>query len=72
MLSASSLSKIGFAADALLFLSGLLLVDLSPRDFMPRFTGQKAALARLREYHNLMLPPVTRIVRALMVVIGLV
>jgi len=58
MFTASALSKIGFAADALLFLSGLLLlVDLSPRDFMPRFARQKAALARRREHHNLVSPP---------------
>jgi hypothetical protein len=58
MLTPAALNKIGLAADGLLFLSGLLLlVDLSPRDFMPRFARQKAALARLREHHNLVLPP---------------
>jgi hypothetical protein len=51
------LNRIGLLADALLFFSGLLLlIDLSPRDFMPRFARQKAALARLREHHNLVLP----------------
>jgi hypothetical protein len=58
MLTAAALNKIGLLADVLLFLSGLLLlIDLSPRDFMPRFARQKAALAHLREHHNLTLPP---------------
>jgi hypothetical protein len=58
MLTPALLNRIGLVADALLFLSGLLLlVDLAPRDFMPRFARQKAALARLREHHNLILQP---------------
>jgi hypothetical protein len=58
MRTAAVLNKIGFVADALLFLSGLLLlIDLSPRDFMPRFARQKVTLTRLREHHNLVSPP---------------
>ena len=58
MLTAAASNRIGLLADVLLFLSGLLLlIDLSPRDLMPRFAGQKAALASLREHHNLTLPP---------------
>ena len=54
------MNRVGLIADCLLFLSGLLLlVDLAPRDFMPRTKRQKNALERLRENQNLLLslPP---------------
>jgi hypothetical protein len=57
-------NRLGLLADALLFLSGLLLlVDLAPRDLLPKAIRQKNALQRLRENHNLLfsLPPHTSI-----------
>jgi hypothetical protein len=58
------MNRLGLIADCLLFLSGLLLlVDLAPRDFMPRAKRQKAALQKLRENQNLLLslPPHTNV-----------
>jgi hypothetical protein len=58
------MNRIGLIADCLLFLSGLLLlVDLAPRDLMPRTKRQKAALEKLRENQNLLLslPPHTNV-----------
>jgi hypothetical protein len=51
-------NKLGLLADALLFLSGLLLlIDLAPRDFLPKTGRQKKALQKLRENHNLLFSP---------------
>ena len=58
MLTPLVLNRLGLLADALLFLSALLLlIDISPRDLLPRSARQKTALASLRENHNLLLPP---------------
>jgi hypothetical protein len=57
-------NKLGLVADALLFLSGLLLlVDLAPRDLLPKASHQKRALQKLREGRNLIFspPPLTTI-----------
>jgi hypothetical protein len=58
------INRLGLIADCVLFLSGLvLLVDLAPRDLMPRTRRQKVALEKLRQNHNLLLslPPKTNV-----------
>jgi hypothetical protein len=51
-------NRLGLIADALLFLSGLLLlIDLAPRDLLPKTGRQKKALQKLREAHNLLFSP---------------
>ena len=57
-LSPGMLNKMDLVADSLLFLSGLLLlIDIAPRDLLPRAVRQKKAVAKLRECHNLLFPP---------------
>ena len=51
-------NTVGLVADALLFLSALLLlIDLAPHDFLPKARRQKDALKKLREGQNLLFTP---------------
>src|SRR5467141_2263725 len=51
-------NRLGLLADALLFLSGLLLlIDLAPRDLLPKARRQREALQKLREDQNLLFSP---------------